>query len=91
MIKFKDKSNNSFSDINFKRANNIKIGKCIKIKNSQKTFQIVGLNNKRKICWVREWPIKNSDHVTFQLSVNNILIPTIYGIKNIDNCKSGNV
>ena len=91
MIKLKDKSNNNFSDINFKGANNIKIGKCIKIKNSQKIFQIVGLNDKRKLCWVREWPIKNSDHVTFQLSVNNILIPTIYGIKNIDNCKSGNV
>ena len=73
MIKFKDKNNTSFSDINFKGANNIKIGKCIKIKNSKKIFQIVGLNDKRKICWVREWPIKNSAHVTFQLSVNNIL------------------
>ena len=91
MIKLKDKSKNNFSDINIKGANNIKIGKCIKIKNSKKTFQIVGLNNKRKICWVREWPIKNSDHVTFQLSVNNILIPKIYGLKSKNNCKSGNV
>tara|TARA_Y100001978_G_scaffold9540_1_gene7926 strand:- start:332 stop:589 length:258 start_codon:yes stop_codon:yes gene_type:complete len=85
MIKLKDKSKNSFSDINYKGANNIKIGNCIKIKNSKKTFQIVGLNDKRKICWVREWPIKNNKHITFQLSVNNILIPTIYGIKNKDN------
>ena len=80
MIKLKEKSKNSFNHINFKGANNIKIGKCIKIKNSKKIFQIVGLNDKRKICWVREWPIKNSDHVTFQLSVNNILTPTIYGL-----------
>ena len=85
MIKLKDKSKNSFNDINFQGANNIKIGKCIKIKNSKKTFQIVGLNDKRKICWVREWPIKNSAHVTFQLSVNNILIPTIYSFKKKDN------
>ena len=77
MIKLKGKSNTSLSDINFKGANNIKIGKCIKIKDSKKIFQIVGLNAKRKICWVREWPIKNSDHVTFQVSVNNILITTI--------------
>ena len=91
MIKLKDKRNNSFSDINFKGANNIKIGKCIKIKNSKKTFQIVGLNEKRKICWVREWPIKNRAHVTFQLSVNNILIPTIYSLKKKDNGNSGNV
>ena len=91
MIKLKGKSNTSLSDINFKGANNIKIGKCIKIKNSKKIFQIVGLNNKRKICWVREWPIKNSAHITFQLSVNNILIPTIYSFKKKDNGKSGNV
>ena len=91
MIKLKDKSNHSFSDINFKGANNIKIGKCIKIKNSKKIFQIVGLNDKRKICWVREWPIKNSAHVTFQLSVNNILIPTIYSFKKVNKGKSGNV
>ena len=91
MIKLKDKSNNNFSDINFKGSNNIKIGKCIKIRNSKKIFQIVGLNDKRKLCWVREWPIKNSDHVTFQVSVNNILIPTIYSLKKKDNGKSGNV
>ena len=91
MIKLKGKSNTSLSDINFKGANNIKIGKCIKIKNSKKIFQIVGLNDKRKICWVREWPIKNSAHITFQLSVNNILIPTIYSLKKKDNGKSGNV
>ena len=90
MIKLKDKSNNNFNDINFKGANNIKIGKCIKIKNSKKIFQIVGLNDKRKLCWVREWPIKTSDHVTFQVSVNNILIPTIYSLRK-DNGKSGNV
>ena len=90
MIKLKDKSNNRFSDINLKGANNIKIGKCIKIKNSKKIFQIVGLNDKRKTCWVREWPIRNSSHSTFQLSVNNILIPTIYSLKK-NNGKSGNV
>ena len=90
MIKLKDKRKNSFSNINFKGANNIKIGKCIKIKDSKKIFQIVGLNDKRKICWVREWPIRNSSHSTFQLSVNNILIPTIYSLKK-NNGKSGNV
>ena len=74
MIKLKENINNIFSDNKTKVRNNIKIGNCIKIKNSKKTFQIVGLNYKRKICWVREWPLKNSFHSTFELSVNNILI-----------------
>ena len=91
MIKLKDNGNTSFSEINFKGENNIKIGKCIRIKNSKKIFQIVGLNDKRKICWVREWPIKNSAYVTFQLSVNNILIPTIYSFNKKDKAKSENV
>tara|TARA_B100000212_G_C27221718_1_gene467561 strand:- start:378 stop:611 length:234 start_codon:yes stop_codon:yes gene_type:complete len=77
MVKLKDNINNIFRDIKNKGANNIKIGRCIKIKNSKKTFQVVGLNYKRKICWVREWPLKNSAHSTFEVSVNNILISTI--------------
>ena len=85
MIKLKDNSHNSFCEIKNKGANKIKIGTCIKIKNSKKTFQIVGLNYKRKICWVREWPLKNSSHVTFELSVNNILLPTICPFERKDN------
>ena len=91
MIKLKNNSNNSLYDIKSIRADNIKIGNFIKIKNSKKTFQIVGLNHQRKICWVREWPLKNSTHVTFELSVNNILIPTICRIDKIENGKLGNV
>ena len=91
MIKLKDKSNNSFSDINFKGANNIKIGNCIKIKNSNKIFQIVGLNDKRQICWVREWPLKSNNHNTFELSFNNILIPTSCHYERKENSKLGNV
>ena len=78
MIKFKNNLNNFFCDIKTKGGSNIKIGKCIKIKNSSKTFQIVGLNKKRKLCWVREWPLKNSAYSTFEVSVNNILILNIF-------------
>ena len=86
--KYKLKKNiDSFNEI----KKNIDIGKCIKIINSQKNYQVIGFNPKMNICWVREWPIKNSAHVTFQLSVNNILIPTIYSFKKKDNGKSGNV
>ena len=88
MNKLKIVSNNSFYNIKTKVDNNIKIGKCIKIKNSKKTFQIVGLNHKRKICWVREWPLKNSAHSTFELSLNNILQPTIYLFKKKDSIES---
>ena len=77
MVKLKYNINNSFFKFKNKGAKTIQIGNCIKIKNSKKTFQIVGLNHKRNICWVREWPLKNSIYSTFEVSVNSILIPII--------------
>ena len=91
MIKLKSNSNDSLFYFKNKGANNIQIGNCIKIKNSIKTFQIVGLNHKRKICWVREWPLKNNVHSTFEVSVNNILIQTICRFEKQDNGKLGDV
>jgi len=54
--------------------NYIDIGSCVKIKNSMKTFQVIGINHKKSICWIREWPIKNSGYKTFALSIQNIML-----------------
>ena len=91
MVKLKNNSNNQFFTIKAKTINNINIGECIKIKNCKKTFQIVGLNHKRAICWVREWPLKSNNHNTFELSFNNILIPTSCHYERKENSKLGNV
>ena len=32
---------------------NLYKGACVKIKNSQKTFQVVGINPQSKVCWIR--------------------------------------
>jgi len=58
----------------------INIGSCVKIKNSKKIFQVIGVNHKNTIYWLREWPLKNSNHQTFALSINNILVSTICNI-----------
>ena len=51
---------------------NLYKGACVKIKNSQKTFQIVGINPKSKVCWVREWPFALEVNKTFSLEINQI-------------------
>ena len=66
---------------NFKFKNNdictkLFKGACVKIKNSKKTFQIVGLNPKSKVCWIREWPFSFEDNKTFSLEINQITIQT---------------
>ena len=70
----KNKSNYKFSpnDIN----KNLYKGACVKIRNSQKTFQVVGINPKNKICWVREWPFDLKAKRTFSLQINQITIQT---------------
>ena len=91
MVKLKYNTNNRSFNFKTKEANNVQIGSCIKIKNSKKIFQIVGLNHKRNICWVREWPLKNSIYSTFEVSVNKILIPIICRFEKQEDDKSVNV
>ncbi len=49
-------------------------GACVKIKNSNKTFQVVGLNIEKKICWVREWPFACNSKKTFPLEISQITL-----------------
>ena len=64
------KNNRKFNpDYNYK---NLYKGACVKIKNSQKTFQVVGINPKIKVCWLREWPFALKVNKTFSLEINQI-------------------
>ena len=49
-------------------------GACVKIKNSNKTFQVIGLNISKEICWVREWPFACNSKKTFALEINQIIL-----------------
>ena len=55
---------------------NLYKGACVKIKNSQKIFQVVGLNPKSKVCWIREWPFSLEVNKTFSLEINQIRLQT---------------
>ena len=49
-------------------------GACVRIKNSKKTFQVIGLNIDKKICWVREWPFACDSKKTFALEISQITL-----------------
>ena len=53
-------------------SENLYKGACVKIKNSNKTFQVIGINTGKKICWVREWPFSSNSKKTFPLEISNI-------------------
>ncbi len=55
-------------------SENLYKGACVKIKNSNKTFQVVGLNIEKKICWLREWPFACDSKKTFALEISQITL-----------------
>ena len=55
---------------------NLYKGSCIKIKNSKKTFQVIGINIEKKICWIREWPFPSVSKKTFALEISQITLQT---------------
>ena len=52
-------------------------GACVKIKNNNKTFQVIGINQDKKICWVREWPFDSNSKKTFALNISQITIQVL--------------
>ena len=55
-------------------SENLYKGACVKIKNSNKTFQVIGINISKKICWVREWPFAYNSKKTFALEISQITL-----------------
>ena len=68
--KLLDSENNN----NLIYSENLFKGACVKIKNSNKTFQVIGLNTCKKICWVREWPFAYDSKKTFALELSQITL-----------------
>ena len=71
--KTKDNKNESISK---NICQNLYKGACVKIKNSEKTFQVIGINPKNKVCWLREWPFAFDAKKTFSLEINQITLQT---------------
>ena len=59
-----------------KICKNLYKGACVKIKNSQKIFQVVGINPKINVCWIRELPFDLEVKKTFSLEINQITLQT---------------
>ena len=66
-------------------SENLYKGACIRIKNSDKTFQVIGLNIGKKICWVREWPFACDSQKTFALEISQITLQMICSNNSSDN------
>ena len=75
MIHSKLLDNNENNNLIF--SENLYKGACVKIKNNNKTFQVIGINKDKEICWVREWPFDLNSKKTFALNISQITIQVL--------------
>tara|TARA_Y100001968_G_scaffold333661_1_gene398136 strand:+ start:70436 stop:70657 length:222 start_codon:yes stop_codon:yes gene_type:complete len=52
-------------------------GDCIHLKNDKDLFQVIGIDNNHKKCWVRRWPLLTEGSPVFEISTNQIVVPSI--------------
>ena len=74
MINSKLLDNKKIEKNNLICSENLYKGACVRIKNSDKTYQVIGLNTGKKICWVREWPFACDSKKTFALAISQITL-----------------
>ena len=55
-------------------SENLYKGACVRIKNSNKTFQVIGLNICKEICRVRKCPFADNSKKTFALEISQITL-----------------
>ena len=51
---------------------NINQGDCVYIKNQEELFQVLGIDNAYKKCWVREWPLNPNGSPVFEISIKQV-------------------
>ncbi len=51
---------------------NITQGDCVYLKNQKTLFQVLGIDNAYKKCWVREWPLNPNGSPVFEISINQV-------------------
>ena len=52
--------------------NNINQGDCVYLKNQKELFQVLGIDNAYKKCWVREWPLNPNGSPVFEISIKQV-------------------
>ena len=60
-------------------------GDCIHLLSDEDLFQVIGVDNKHKKCWVRRLPLLPQGSPVFEISMQQIAIPS----KATEECRIG--
>ena len=59
-----------------KETQNINQGDCVELINDRNLFQVIGIDINHKKCWVRRWPLLTNGSPVFEISTNEVIIPS---------------
>ena len=51
---------------------NINQGDCVYLNNQEELFQVLGIDNAYKKCWVRKWPLNPNGSPVFEISIKQV-------------------
>ena len=49
-------------------------GDCIQLRTSEGNFQVIGIDNEHKKCWIRRWPLLPKGSPVFEVSIQQIAL-----------------
>ena len=58
------------------KGNDVNQGDCVQLENYQDLFQVIGIDNNHKKCWVRRWPLLTNGSPVFEISTTEIVATT---------------
>ncbi len=47
-------------------------GDCVRLLSSEELFQVIGIDETHKRCWVRRWPLSPKGSPVFEISIQQI-------------------
>ena len=47
-------------------------GDCVRLVDNKNLFQVIGIDNIHKKCWIREWPMVKNGSPVFEISTQQI-------------------
>ncbi len=61
---------------NQKNSDNRKLhqGDCVKLRDDNNLFQVIGIDKEHQKCWVRQWPLMEKGSPVFEISLHQIYI-----------------
>ena len=58
-----------------REVNSIHQGDCVQLIDDTDLFQVIGIDDNHKKCWLRRWPLLANGSPVFEIEINQVVVP----------------